>query len=123
MWTCLVGLTVALMMASLQHWQVFAVYVFWIALSRTLVAALLTLTCHPVGPLYPVLLYYNQIVGSLVKIFALFHLDRQSWTRQKTTLSVQNAGFDAVFNRISSKTMLFAAGSVFVCLMVLLTSS
>jgi len=123
MWTCLIGLTAALMMASLQNGQLFAVYLFWIALSRTLVAALLTVTCHPVGPLYPVLLYYNQVVGSLVKIFALFHLDRQSWTRQKTTLSVQNAGFDAAFNRISSKTMLFAAGSLFVCLMVLLTGS
>ncbi len=123
MWTCLIGLTAALMMASLQNWQLFAVYLFWISLSRTFVALLLTVTCHPVGPLYPVLLYYNQVVGSLVKIFALFHLDRQSWTRQKTTLSTQNAGFDVVLNRISSKTMLFSAGSLFVCLMMLLTGS
>ena len=123
MWTCLIGLTAALMMASLQNWQLFVVYLFWISLSRTFVALLLKVTCHPVGPLYPVLLYYNQVVGSLVKIFALFHLDRQSWTRQKTKLSVQNAGFDAAFNRISSKTMLFSAGSLFVCLMMLLTGS
>ena len=123
MWTCLIGLTAAFMLASLQNWQLFLVYLFWISLSRTFVALLLTVTCHPVGPLYPVLLYYNQVVGSLVKIFALFHLDRQSWTRQKTTLSNQNAGFDVVLNRISSKTMLFSAASLFVCLMMLLTGS
>lgn len=123
MWTCLIGLTAAVLMASLQNWQLLVVYLFWISLSRTMVAALLTVTSHPVGPLYPMLLYYNQVVGSLVKIFALFHLDRQSWTRQKTTLSVQKAGFDAAFNRISSKTMLFSAASLFVCLMMLLTGS
>ena len=123
MWTCLVGLTAALLMAALHNLQVFFVYLFWIALSRTLVTLLLTATRHPVGALYPLLLYYNQVVGSLVKIFALFHLDRQSWTRQKTRLSVQGAGFDVAFNRISSKAMLLSAGSLFVCLMLILSGA
>ena len=120
MWTCLIGLTAALLMGLLDNGQLLFVYVFWIALSRTLVAALLNVTYHPVGPLYPVLLYYNQVVGSMVKIFALFHLDRQSWTRQKTRLATQSGGFDMMLSRISSKTMLMSSAAIFICVMYLI---
>ncbi len=32
--------------------------------------------------LYPLLLYYTQVYGALVKTYVLFRLDRQRWTRQ-----------------------------------------
>ena len=35
---------------------------------------------HKIGPAYPVILYYNQIMGALVKIYVFFRLDQQSWT-------------------------------------------
>ncbi|EKF74400.1 alginate biosynthesis protein Alg8 [Alcanivorax hongdengensis A-11-3] len=123
MWTCLIGLGAALGLGLLQNIQLLLVYLFWIALSRTLVTILLTLTYHPVGPLYPVLLYYNQIVGSLVKIYALFHLDRQSWTRQKTRLAARSGGFDVALARVSSKTMLVSALALFTGGIYLLTTA
>ena len=36
MWTCLIGLTATLLMGLLDNGQLLFVYVFWIALSRTL---------------------------------------------------------------------------------------
>jgi glycosyltransferase Alg8 len=35
---------------------------------------------------YPFLMYYNQIWGSCIKTYVFFRLDRQSWTRQKTSI-------------------------------------
>jgi glycosyltransferase Alg8 len=68
---------------------------------------------HRVGPMFPVLLYYNQVVGSLTKISVFFRLDQQSWTRQKTTLDRNLDPFQRGFNRWSSFAMIFSAASVF----------
>jgi len=70
-------------------------------------------TGHPVGPAYPVILYFNQIFGSLMKIYVFFRLDRQSWTRQKTSNSGDSASFQQKLNRWSSRVMTFSAVSVF----------
>jgi glycosyltransferase Alg8 len=40
---------------------------------------------------YPFLLFFNQIFGSLVKVHVTFRLDRQKWTRQKTTSTTKAA--------------------------------
>jgi glycosyltransferase Alg8 len=63
--------------------------------------------------MFPVLLYYNQIVGALIKIYVFFHPDQQSWTRQKTKLSRNLDGFQRWFNPWSSEIMTFSAASLF----------
>ncbi|MCY1336713.1 Mannuronan synthase [compost metagenome] len=113
MWTSLLGLTASVLAGLVFGMQFFIAYVFWILLTRTVVTLLFLFARHPVDPLYPFALYYNQIVGSLMKIYALFHLDQQSWTRQKTTLGTTASAFDLSLNRWSSKTMLFSAVSLF----------
>ena len=77
---------------------------------------------HRVGPLFPLLLYYNQVVGSLTKISVFFNLDRQSWTRQKTTLDRDLDAFQRGFNRWSSLVMIFSAASVFAAVVLCLMS-
>ncbi|MNO76849.1 hypothetical protein D3C76_679350 [compost metagenome] len=88
-------------------------YLFWVLLSRSIVTVLFLFAGHPVSPVYPFVLYYNQIVGSVMKIYALFHMDQQRWTRQKTTLSNGSVDFDAALNRWSSKAMLFSSIAIF----------
>lgn len=112
MWTCLVGLTGALVAGLVFGIQYLLIYLFWILLSRSLVCLLFFLTRHPVDPLYPFVLYYNQIVGSLMKVYSMFHMDQQSWTRQKTTLKSSN-NLDAALNRWTSKGMLMASIAIF----------
>lgn len=87
MWTALTGITVTLLATFTTTPAAFIFYLYWMMLTRY-VLVLTFLTSRPtVSALYPFFLYYNQIVGSLVKTYVLFRLDKQKWTRQNTTLS------------------------------------
>jgi len=113
MWTCLLGLTAAIVASLKYGLMILLVYFLWIILTRTLLTFLLLASGHKVGPLYPWLLYYNQILGSLMKVYVFFHLDRQSWTRQKTSLNRDLSSFQQQFNVWSSRAMVFSATSIF----------
>jgi glycosyltransferase Alg8 len=119
MWTCLLGLAVAVI-ASLKYSIAYLlIYLLWIGFTRLILTLLLTVTGHPIGPAYPLLLYYNQIVGALVKIHVFFRLDQQSWTRQKTRLNRNLGGFQRWFNVWSSRSMTFSAASLFIATLLL----
>jgi len=113
MWTCMFGLTASVVAGLFFGIQYLWAYVFWVLISRTIVTLMFLAAQHPVDPVYPFVLYYNQIVGSVMKIYAMFHLDQQSWTRQKTTLANGNAAFDTRLNKWSSKAMLVSSIAIF----------
>ncbi|HUE93485.1 mannuronan synthase [Pseudomonas sp.] len=120
MWTSLLGLSVALI-ASIKYGIVFMmVYLLWIGLTRLVLSLLLACSGHHIGPAYPVILYYNQIVGALVKIYVFFRLDRQSWTRQDTKLDRGLLSFQRWFNTWSSRAMTFSAASIFIATLLVL---
>uniref|UniRef100_A0A1I7YF33 Glycosyltransferase family 2 protein n=1 Tax=Steinernema glaseri TaxID=37863 RepID=A0A1I7YF33_9BILA len=78
MWTSLLGLTVALI-ASLKFGPAFLlVYLLWIGITRLILTLMLMCSGHAIGPAYPLILYYNQIVGAIMKIYVFFRLDKQS---------------------------------------------
>lgn len=114
MWTSLFGLTAATIASFKYGGAALLIYAVWVGLSRLYLTALLLASGHRVGPLFPVLLYYNQIVGALIKIYVFFHLDQQSWTRQKTRLQRDLDGFQRWFNPWSSEVMTLSATSLFV---------
>ncbi len=105
MWTSPYGLFIAFF-GSL-HWgaYIFAAYLWWVMLSRLLMIFGYRTSRKDILPSWPFFLYYNQIVGSFVKIYIWQHLYKQSWTRQKTKLSAANR-FIAWYQRFSSNTML-----------------
>ncbi|AYC31877.1 glycosyltransferase family 2 protein [Pseudomonas cavernae] len=120
MWTCLLGLTVALI-ASLKYSIAYLlIYLLWIGITRLILTLLLSVTGHHIGPAYPLILYYNQIVGALVKVYVFFRLDQQSWTRQSTKLNRDLASFQRWFNTWSSRSMTFSAASLFIATLLLL---
>ena len=120
MWTSLLGLSVAII-ASLKYGAgIFIAYLLWIGLTRLVLTLLLSVTGHRIGPAYPVILYYNQIVGAMVKIYVFFRLDRQSWTRQPTKLDRGLLSFQRWFNTWSSRSMTFAAASLFIATLLAL---
>ncbi|MDP3856986.1 MAG: glycosyltransferase family 2 protein [Stagnimonas sp.] len=116
MWTSLLGLTAALIAAIKYGPGLLLAYLLWVGLSRTVMSLMLIVSGHRIGPAYPVLLYYNQIVGALTKIKVFFHLDQQSWTRQKTSNARQLDAFQRWFNPLSSRVMLATSSLVFVTL-------
>lgn len=116
MWTCLLGPSLALAGSWLYGPAILVAYLLWILTTRVILTLSLTLTGHSIGPAYPLLLYYNQILGSLMKIYVFHRLDRQSWTRQKTHANRDLGAYDHWFNVWSSHVMHFTSASVFAAL-------
>jgi mannuronan synthase len=113
MWSSLLA-PVSAIIASIKYSIVFLLgYLLWIGFTRLVMTLMLLASGHSIGPAYPIILYYNQLFGSLVKIYVYFRLDRQSWTRQPTKLTRDLASFQQWFNRWSSRAMTFSAASVF----------
>jgi len=82
MWTPLIGPLVAATIALTTMPAFLYVYALWVMLTR-FIQALMTLAFRPTASgLYPLLIYYNQVWGALIKTYMLFRLDRQGWTRQ-----------------------------------------
>ncbi|MNP63758.1 hypothetical protein D3C76_1591950 [compost metagenome] len=92
-------------------------YLLWIGITRLILTFMLLCSGHNIGPAYPLILYYNQIVGAIMKIYVFFRLDKQSWTRQPTALKRDLASFQQWFNTWSSRTMTFSAASIFVAVL------
>lgn len=113
MWTCLLGLAASVAASILFGAQYLLLYFLWVLISRTLATLAYGLSGHAINPMYPMVLYYNQVAGSVMKTYALFHMNQQSWTRQKTTLEKSGSNIDAQINMISSKIMLFSSASIF----------
>lgn len=122
MWTGLLGLSASLVASVRFSFYYLILYLVWIGITRCLMCLMLLLAGHRVGPSYPILMYYNQVFGSLIKIVVLFFPDRQSWTRQKTTLARNLDPFHARFNALSSQIMLFSACSVFAAVVMIIAT-
>ncbi len=113
MWTCLTGVAFAVLGAIFLTPLVLTFYVTWILASRY-VMSLTLLTVQPrVSIAYPFLLYFNQIFGSVVKTFVLFRLNKQKWTRQKTTLATNVSGIQTLTASFGSVYMHVLSVSVF----------
>lgn len=87
MWTSLTGPAITLLVSVFVTPYMVLSYMLWVLLTRyALTLALLTARPN-VSAMYPFLLYFNQVFGSMVKIYVVYHLDKQKWTRQSTTIS------------------------------------
>lgn len=91
MWTSLVGFAVAMIATFFVNEYAFLLYALWILTSRYVLTLSLLTSRSRVSVFYPFLLYFNQIFGSLMKVYITFRLDRQKWTRQKTTSGARSA--------------------------------
>jgi len=86
MWTGLYGLLASILGELKWGGGIFIAYIWWIMFSRFFLVLFIGLTRNVCYVIWVFLIYYNQIVGSLVKIYIMSHLYKQKWTRQKTTL-------------------------------------
>ncbi len=83
-WTSLWGPVSALALGLFYDKSVLAIYVCWVLLTRTAQCAIIGLFRLTFHPLFPILQFYNQIVGAALKVAVFFSPDKQSWTRQLT---------------------------------------
>jgi glycosyltransferase Alg8 len=118
-WTSLTGPTFAVIAAATRSPGFLAGYFLWVLLVKGAQTALVGLQRRRVSPFAPYMLFYNQVVGSLVKLHVSFRLDRQRWTRQKIS-SDEREGAGARVRRIREATTIglqTAAVAAFVALM------
>jgi glycosyltransferase Alg8 len=86
MWTPLVGPVVTLL-AMVSHGSVLLyTYLLWVMTTRLVQTLSLLAARDTLSGLWPLLIYYNQVYGALLKTYVLFRLDRQRWTRQNIAL-------------------------------------
>lgn len=103
MWTCLVGVTSAILATLMISPFTILVYGVWILASRYAITLSLYSARREISVVAPLLLYFNQIFGSAVKVFIFFHLDRQKWTRQNTTLARGERSLLITYRQYESK--------------------
>jgi len=113
MWTPLLGPVVAVLFALSKSVLFLYAYLLWVAMTR-LVQALLLLTARPtISGLYPLLIYFGQVYGALVKTYILFRLDRQRWTRQNIALEIRLSPWQARLQGLASAYLhLLAIGTL-----------
>lgn len=99
MWTSLFGLTGALLGTALYGVEILLIYTCWILFTRFIQTLMLRSARPQVSAFYPFFLYFNQIYGSVIKIYILSHLNRQKWTRQKTTLKFDQSALQLYVQR------------------------
>jgi glycosyltransferase Alg8 len=102
MWTSLTGLTAAVLVSIAGRPILLIGYIYWVAITRLSQTLLLLTVRRRVSWTYPFLLYYNQVYGSIIKTFIFFRLDRQKWTRQKTTLQNREQASEMFWIRLGS---------------------
>lgn len=81
-WTPLVGPSAAILLGLLVTPSLLYAYAMWVLATRLLLTLGLLAARDRVSGWWPMLLYYGQLWGALVKGWVLFRLDRQRWTRQ-----------------------------------------
>lgn len=114
MWTSLTGPTIALLATVTSAPLTLLYYMVWIAITRYLITLSLLAARPRVSAFYPFLLYYNQIVGSIVKTIVLFRLDKQKWTRQNTILKLGRSQWGEQLVALGSTYMHLYTVSMFV---------
>ncbi|WP_150141209.1 glycosyltransferase [Candidatus Enterovibrio escicola] len=82
MWTTLIGPSLALVVTTYLGVKVVIAYIFWVVLTRSLNVGLIAVQSGQFHPIFVVLLWYEQFIGSLVKMYLFFHPNLQRWTRQ-----------------------------------------
>lgn len=122
MWTSLTGLAAAIIGTFAVTPFAIIYYIWWMAFTRYVITISLLAGRDSVSAWYPFLLYYNQIIGSLVKTTVLFRLDKQKWTRQNTTLNTETRTFAQRFVQFSSGYMHIFAIVVFLGLLATLAN-
>jgi glycosyltransferase Alg8 len=105
MWTALTGPVVSILATFFITPFALVYYLLWVMITRYVVTLSLLASRKRVSAFYPFLLYYNQVMGSVIKTIVLFRLDKQRWTRQNTTLNMDRQRWAELKLQLSAASM------------------
>lgn len=119
-WTTLSGPFMALFLTAVLGPQVLVAYLLWVVLTRSVHGLLLWAQSGQFHPLFIPLLWYDQMAGSLVKVYLLLKPERQRWTRQNIKAARSNDGLVLWFRNALPKFEFTAAMSGLLVFVMLL---
>ena len=90
-WTMLIGHMIMFTLAFTKSWAFLMVSLIWIAFSRLCISSLLFIHARRIDMSFPFLLYINQFMTTMIKIYILFRLPQQRWSNRGD----QRAGFES----------------------------
>ena len=124
MWTTMVGPVGILLLTIFNSIFYLPFYFAWVILVRTVQLWILVLQGHRLRIYHLPLLVYDQWIGSLVKIFCLFNLDRQIWrkTKEEDALSLKAESF-VPLKRSTSWLLMFVYSLLFVAAVSLISGA
>ena len=88
-WTMLIGHMMIVTIAFTQGWGFLWAAFLWIAFSRICVSCMLFVHARRIDIAFPFLVYINQFMSTLIKIYIVFRLPQQRWKNRGD----QQAGF------------------------------
>ena len=95
MWTSLLTPLVLVLSLLFDSLTIFILFLTYAMLIKNIQALALVATSRTYDPYFPYLIFYNQVMSSVVKIFTFAYLHRQKWNNQNIT-SVQSDGVQAM---------------------------
>jgi len=90
-WTMLVGHMIILILSFMKTAAFLLVAIVWIAFSRLCTSMVLFYYARRIDITFPFLLYCNQLLSAIIKVYILFRLPQQKWKNRGD----QRLGFDA----------------------------
>jgi len=90
MWTTLAAPALVISGAAVTTPWFMVGYATWILATRLMQSCVLWLYSREADPVYPPLLYFNQVVNAVVKVMCMLRLSKQRWTNRGD----QRAGFE-----------------------------
>ncbi len=117
MWTSLVGITGAIILALFRDLVYFPIFIAWVLIVRSVQMFVIAWNGHTVSLLTIPLMLYNQWVGAVIKIRAFFFLADQKWSKGGVS---QDAGGNVVpvpatLARWMPRYLMLLSYSVFIC--------
>ncbi len=118
-WWCLVDQRIAIWTTLVS--PVLAIYgsmivpayalsaLLWILATRMILSIFLFRYARSFDASWPLLLYVNQVVNALVKVFMSFRLARQNWANRGNQISGGSSGLAGVIKRTIANAQMFTA--------------
>jgi glycosyltransferase Alg8 len=88
-WTMLIGHMIIIVLALTKNVGFLLVALLWIAFSRLCVSLILFIYARRIDMSFPFLIYVNQFVSTVIKIYILFRLPQQRWSNRGDQKSEQ----------------------------------
>lgn len=94
-WTMFIGHTSILIIALTKNTSLLLISFLWIAFSRFCMSLVLFFYARRIDMTFPILIYINQFMSTVIKIYILFRLPQQRWKNRGN----QQVGFEGLRKR------------------------